>query len=309
MNAQEQIQTVLRGHGSHVVGALAMWSLRDVFVDRVALRAEFERLGLGEAVPRDPSYAACLGRACERTRKGKPGIVFDKVADLESSVVYALSDRSKDEASATVSYSQRVRISVSKSDGALLLEDPSDATLLAVAEAYQEILAYAGTDDLSACLSRAMNGRTHDPLLSAVNLRGEAGGVYFVPAERLPTLQALAAWVSSQGESEFSVWEVSGSHQHLAQAARAATAAFSTKLDALRREVEVFAAKTRSEAGSEDAQTQAQLDASIGLRRERYEQLAAQVETYADVLGAKRDELLRSIGEARDALRLAILGA
>jgi hypothetical protein len=309
MNAQEQIQTVLRGHGSHVVGALAMWSLRDVVVERSALRAEFERLGLGEAVPRDPSWSACLTRACERVRKGKPGIVFDKVAETVERTVYALSDRSKDEASATVSYQQRVRISVSKSDGALLLEDPLDATLLAVAEAYQEILTYAGTDDLSACLSRAMTGRTHDPLLSAVNLRGEAGGVYFVPAERLATLQALAAWVSSQGASEFSVWEVSGSHQHLAQAARAATAAFSTKLDSLRREVEVFAAKTRSEAGSEDAQTQAQLDASIGLRRERYEQLAAQVETYADVLGAKRNELLASIGEARDALRLAILGA
>jgi len=309
MNAQQQIQSVLRGHGQHIVGALAMWSLSGVFVERSALRSEFERLGLGEAVPRDPSYAACLGRACERTRKGKPGIVFDKVADLEGSVVYALSDRSKDAASATVSYSQRVRISVEKATGALLLEDPLDATLLAVAEAYQEILTYAGTDDLSACISRAMNGRTHDPLLSAVNLRGEAGGVYFVPAERLATLQALAAWVGSQGESDFSVWEVSGSHQHLAQAAKAATHAFSARLDALRREVEVFAAKTRSEAGSEDAQTQAQLDASIGLRRERYEQLAAQVETYADVLGAKRDELLASIGEARDALRLAILGA
>jgi hypothetical protein len=308
MTPTQEIQTVLRGHGEHIVGALAMWSLRDVFVARDQLRAAFESMGLGDAVPRDPSFSACLTRACERVRKGKPGIVFDKVAETPERSVFAVSDRTKDESSATVRYDQRVRIAVAKATGALELEDQLDGTLLAVAEAYQDILTYAGTEDLSACLSRAMHGKGTDSLLCATNLRGEAGGVYFVPAEKLATLQTLASWVGEQGESEFSVWQVTGSHQHLAQAARAAKTAFSAKLDTLRREVEVFAAKTRAEAGSEDAQTQAQLDASIGIRRERYEQLAAQVETYADVLGAKRDELIASIGQARDALRLAILG-
>ena len=79
------------------------------------------------------------------------GIVFDKVSDTAERCVYALSDRSKDEASATVSYSQRVRILVSKSDGALLLEDPSDATLLAVAEALRQ-----NPDDVSVQLSAGL---------------------------------------------------------------------------------------------------------------------------------------------------------
>lgn len=302
------VATVLRGHGQHVVGAITMWSLSGVRVPRADLRAAFETMGLGEAVPRDPSFGALLNRACQSARRGNPNIVFDKVAEDHAKVVFALSDRSKDASSARVEYAQRVRIAVNKATGSVLLEDEDDATLQRVAALYAEERDFAGTDDLSAILVNCMNGRTHDELLNAVNLRGQAGGVYFVPETKLAKLYALQSWVCGQAHSELTVWEVTGSHAHLAQAARAATHAFSAKLDTLRRDVEAFAQKVRAEATSEDANTQAQLDAGINLRREKYEQLAAQVDTYADVLGAKREELLASIAEARDALKLAILG-
>lgn len=307
-NSRENLATVIRGAGQHVVGALAMWSLSNVRIERAALRSAFEAMGLGEAVPRDPSFGAVLNRACQSAKKGNGNIVFDKVVDDHEKVVYALSDKSTHSAVAQVSYQQRVRVAVNKSTGSVLLEDEDDATLQRVAALFSEERDFAGTDDLSAVLSNCMNGRTHDVLLNAVNLRGDAGGVYFVPAEKLSTLQRLQEFVNEQGQSQFTVWEITGSHQHLAQAARAATHAFSARLDTLRREVQAFSDKVRAEAGSEDEATQAALDAGINLRREKYEQLAAQVETYADVLGAKRDELLSAIGEARAALRAAILG-
>lgn len=302
------VATVIRGHGQHVVGAIAMWSLSGVRIPRAELREAFETMGLGEAVPRDPSYGALLNRACQAARRGNPNIVFDKVAEDHAKVVFALSDRAKDTQNARVEYEQRVRIAVNKSTGTVLLEDEDDATLQRVSALYAEERDYAGTDDLSAVLVNCMNGRTHDELLNAVNLRGAAGGVYFVPEAKLQKLYQLQSFVLGRGASELTVWEVTGSHAHLAQAARAATHAFSAKLDVLKREVEAFAQKVRAEATSDDANTQAQLDAGINLRREKYEQLAAQVDTYADVLGAKREELLAGISAARDALKLAILG-
>ena len=307
MTAQD-VRSVLRGEGSHVVGAITMWSLSEVSVRWDDLRSAFEAIGLGDAVPRRPVPRALIKRACRRAALGRASLVADVVRDDAEQVIVALSSRATDETQAEARYAHETRIMVSKRDGSILLEDSEHVAASEVAALYVESLDYACGEDLATALHHALSGRTHDPMLGGVNLRGDAGGVYFVPETNLVRLQALAAFVSAQGYSSMEVWEITGSHRHLAQAARAVEGAFGVKLAKLAEDVSAFAAKVRAESSSRDAKAEKALDEAIAARRERYEELAAQVDTYADVLGAKRDALLSSISDARNALRAAILG-
>jgi hypothetical protein len=302
----QDVRSVLRGEGSHIVGAITMWSLSEVRVRWDDLRTAFEAIGLGDAVPRRPVAKALIKRACRRASLGRAALVADVVRDDVDQVIVALSSRATDETQAEARYAHQTRIMVSKRDGSILLENSEHAAAAEVSALYLDSLDYATGEDLATALHHALSGRTHDPMLAGVNLRGDAGGVYFVPETHLARLQALAGFVSEQGSSTMEVWEVTGSDKHLAQAARAVEGAFGVKLAKLREDVAAFATKLRSE--SSDPKAQEALDEAISSRRARYEELAAQVDTYADVLGAKRDGLLSSISEARDALRAAILG-
>lgn len=307
-DAVGRVATLVRGAEAHVVGAICMWSLASVRVPRAQLHSDMEQIGLGEAVARAPKPGSLLRKACNSVES--ESIVFDRVSVPGGGAVFAASDRRVREHDRRVDYQLRCRIAVT-ADGTIVREDPNDPLLERVAHQYVELRDYAHSDEVSSVLVRSMHGHRGQPLLNALNLRGAAGGVYFVPAAEMGRLRALQAWVLGQSEhSEFSVWEITGSDAHLEQAARSAVSSFRSKLKAVSDECAAFVADMRDTiARSEtDQKAEAALEGSLAVRKARYNALSAQVYSYAEILGERKQALLDEIAEAREALRAAIEG-
>lgn len=305
--------------GHQAIGALVFWSLSGVQIERAALRAEFEAIGMGAAVPRDPRHSTSLTTAIHQMCVGKPNVLARKVGKGWGIVIEdtqqveerpgEVASRLKHVHAATVyadpmELSMRRRAENAPQQKALELEwrfTPAAHQVRRVFELAQEVeqkfldaRAYLDTSDLSTILVNAMHGTTKDALLGAVSLRQTAGGLYFVHASRLGVLHQLRdALQRLAPQSDISVLTITGSADNLGAASKAARQSFQLQLADLKREVQEFRATTPLGNRSER---------NITTRADHYRQLAGRVELFRDVLGGIADELGNEIEGARGEL-------
>lgn len=279
-----------------VIGAITFWSLRGARMRRAELRAALEPLQLGMAMPKDPKPQALLRMAIEHARKVAPGTVFDRVAHNTAEIVYAVSARQTDEAAEVAQYQQRTRVRLHRASGALTLEDPADPVLQTVAQRYAELQEWITVTEVGSVLINALRGRRKDMGLCAVNLRGESGGVYFVPATNVDRLTALAAAMDVLGQQgALTVWPVPRGDRALAQAQQAAASDFGARLAEARQDLQQLLAEV--DVADEGAQGR------VLARAAAFQQLRTRVDLYAELLGDVRAELVAGIEEASAKLR------
>lgn len=291
--------------GAHGIGAIVFWALRDVRVRRADMRAAFEAVGLGAAVQRDPSPAACLSRAVQAAKIGRPTVRFERVRDDAAIATEALSLVAMDASAETASYLQVGRVSVDKTTAQIATgrdsmpymtaedEKIADRALQAASDAYHEAREWGSTTDLGHALKQAMYGRARSLLLGAVNLRGQSGGVYYVRESKLAAVEELAAWVSLHAYGELTILRLTDDGAETV--GRAARATILDRVAEVTGGLDELVEKIRT--SSED-----ELDRVLEPTLARFDLISQQVDLYADVLGATRDDLVAKANAAKAAI-------
>jgi hypothetical protein len=302
--------TDLQSHlasGTRTLGALVYWSgISDVRIPRTTFRTEFERMGLGKAVGRDPRAEACLNMAAAvaSRRQGKdvqPAKV--QLKEKGTHAVYAVLMRRDvavpGEPTARVRYLEEARVAVDRGQPSPFpivitasdvdQDDARDALIADMISEYQDILANIRTQECSEALMLAMG------LVGGLSLRP---GVYFVPAARLATVLELKEFMYTHANVELSTWAITANDANVAQSRRDARSAFLDKIRVLVDECKAFADSKGDELTTK----------SINARVARFHTLDGQAQLYADILGDQVEQLRTVIADARDAFRDSVLG-
>ncbi len=284
--------------GGDIIGAVTFWSLGGTRVKREAMRVALENVGLGFAMPKNPKPQAVLRMAVDVVRRSSnEHVVFDRVSDTSTMTTYAMSVRATDEAAELATYAHKTRVRVSKVDGKIAIEDPLDPILLRVEQAYLEITNMITTSELGLVLINALRGRRHMPGLSAVNLRGDTGGVYFVPAANVDRLDTLAKLVDEIAvEGAITVWPIPRGDRTIAQATSAIRSDFVDRIKAAKEDVatlleEIAADRTTDPEGRR-----------VMARAKSFAGIRARISVYSELLGDMRGTLDDQLGELKAAI-------
>lgn len=304
--------TDLRAHlanGTKPLGALVYWSgIHDVRIPRSTFRSEFERMGLGAAVGKDPKAEACLNMAAavasRRQGKDKQAAKI-QLKEKNSHAVYAVLMR-RDVVDPTpggetrVRYLEEARVMVDRgqpSPSPVVItatdvdqDDDRDSVIADMVAEYQDILDNIRTQECSEALMQAMS------LVCGLSLRP---GVYFVPAAKLPQVTELRTFLADYANIELSVWSIAASDANVVQSRRDARAAFLDKVQKLVTECQEFASSKGDELTAR----------SINARVKRFHDLEGQAALYGDILGDQVEQLRTVIADARTAFRDSVLGA
>jgi len=293
--------------GTRPLGALVYWSgINDVRIPRSTFRSEFERMGLGEAVGKDPKAEACLNMAAgvASRRQGKdvqPARI--QLKEKNSHAVYAVLMR-RDVAipgeDARVRYLEEARVMVDRSQHApspqivtasdVDQDDARDAVIADMVSEYNDMLGNIRTQECSEALMKAVQ------ILGGLSLRP---GVYFVPAANLAQLGELKQFMADHAGVDISTWSIATNDANLVQSRRDARAAFLDKVSTLVEECKAFASSKGDELTAR----------SINARIKRFHDLDGQAGLYADILGDQVTELRRVITDARNSFRDSVLGS
>ncbi len=300
----------LASGGHQTIGAIVFWSLSGVRIERSELRAAFEEIGMGAAVPKDPRHSASLTTAVHQAAVGKPNVLMRKVAKgwavvLESPDPEQPARLRHTHAATVVADPMELAVERRRAAQPERLAPELDWKIQAPAEAIAKVLPIAreieerfidvrkhlDTSDLSCILVNAMHGTTRDQLLAAVSLRQTSGGLYFVHASKVPALLSLRAAVERLApKCDLNVLTITGNADNLAAAGKAARQSFLAQLSDLRKEVSEFRASVPLGERTER---------SVTTRAAAYQQLAGKVELFRDVLGNVASELGEAISAAR----------
>jgi hypothetical protein len=300
-----KLEAVFQAQGQQVLGALVYWSLAGVHWEREAMRAEWNALGLGRAIGRDPRPEALLTDAVYAARAGAKDVIFRRLSRYEWALVEE--SRTAGDVLAHV-HAVTLRVVPATTPGVadrFESEDVAGATA-STAERHASTLAlaakvergfadakeFAGTSDLSNGLTTALHGTTRDALLAGISLREGTGGLYFVPAAQVDRARALAALVNRSTASSVYVLALYADEANLETAAKAAKASFTAQLNALRSELREFV-QERKDAGEEIKESH------LETRVRRLQSLQDRVGLWTEVLGGVAAELTGSIEAAK----------
>lgn len=299
------LQAVFASQGTHMVGAIVMWSLRDVHAERGELRAALEAIGLGVACPRDPKPERILAKAVEACGSGQRGILVRRLSKSTHAIIQEREtdsevlelDHTITMGLATVEgVTSAVSKSLAQAEETAGAPEPSDRALALAAKIgaeYDRIRKFANTDDMSVILTTAMLGTYRDNMLGALSLREGTGGVYFVPGSQIPTLVKLQELLHGlPGNSRMTVLSIYGDTANLAETAATARASFTAKLNELRQELGAFV-QTLKSGDKEGTESHAET------RLRRLDNLRDRVDMWGDILGDVRAELFTGIESAK----------
>lgn len=303
-NAEGQLADFFKQGGSNVIGAVVMWALSGVRVNRDDLRAALDEVGLAKAMPKDPRPERLLGKAVEASRAGAKGLLFRKLSKRNWAIV---EERENADGMLDLRHTLTIGVEEVTENAAgkdfksfrptldIVVGASVEAQALAgkVREAYWEASLYANTEDLSIVLTQAMSGTDVNAMLGAISLRQGSGGVYFVPGPQVERVRKLQRLVDDlDGGSHVTVLALYGDAGNLEEAATAARSSFTAKLNDLRGELGVFV-ETMKEGEKE------MTDAHVQTRVRRLGALQDRVEVWSGALGDVQAELQTSIEDAK----------
>jgi len=142
------------------------------------------------------------------------------------------------------------------------------------------------TAELGLVLINALRGRRHVAGLAAVNLRGDTGGVYFVPAANVARLDTLATLVDEiAGVGAITVWPIPAGDRTIAQATTAIRSDFIERIKAAKEDVGVLLEEIAADRTTdpEGRRVMARAKSFAGIR--------ARISAYSDLLGDMRETL------------------
>jgi hypothetical protein len=301
--------TDLQSHlsaGTKPLGALVYWSgLSDVRIPRSTFRAEMERIGLGEAVGRDPKAEACANMAASvavrRQRKDLPGGKIQLKEKGQHAVFAVLMRRDVAVTSGDqrIRYLEEARVAIDRGQPSptpvvitasdVDQDDARDALIADMVSEYSDILSNIRTQECSEALAASMQ------LLGGLSLRT---GVYFVPASQMPQLLELRAFIEAHTQVHLTTWTIAATDANAAQSRRDARAAFLDQVSDLIAECKSFAEAKGDELGTK----------SINARIKRFHELEGKTALYADILGDYVEDLRTTISAAKEAFTNAVLG-
>lgn len=296
----QQNQDQVLGSGK-MLGCITYWSLKGFKVRRDEFKASLKGMGLDAAYGRDMSPKACLTKALEQFSRGSNGEYGTKRVKVGGGVAllhYSVNTSGKVEAThmwtvkATGTGIEFERRAQAATDIKL---EAQNTMAKKMQDAFDDVVAYASTSDLSNVLTAAMAGTRKEPMLSACNLRGEAGGVYFVPQAKYLNFCALRTYIQSNSASVVSRFFISDQADNAAEVSTSVKNTVESELLELRQQVREFAKECAS--GTRKAGQKA-----LNARAKRYDDLAAKVDLWADMLGGCADEMRGKITEASAAL-------
>jgi hypothetical protein len=278
-----------------LIGAVTFWSLTGMRIRRDNLRSALDGLGFGFAVPKDPKAQKILRMAIEIVSRESPtSVVFDRVSDSKSEVVFAMSDRSSSSVAEVATYQHRTRLRLDKATGFVTLEDWNDPVLVAVVAKYRELLDYPTTSEIGLTLINVLRGRGTSLGLCAVNLRGESGGVYFVPEANVDRLNDLANLVDTiGGDGAITVWPIPVGDRAIAQAVTAATLDFGDRIRVVRADVaDLMGSLSSTDELDPDGRR-------VLARAKAFASISARAEVFGDLLGDLRADLEKDLAALR----------
>lgn len=292
------MESVMKGAGQRVIGAVVMWSLGGVHVRRDALRDALDDMGLGAAMGRDPGPEGVLQRAAKSVsskglivrhrRRGSYAIVEEQNLGEGQPLRHR--------------HTITVRVRCDANDvKTIVAEDESGEEPSQLARVFAErilaecddVLVHANSEDLSRVLVRAVAGAQSDVCLGGLSLRDKTGGVYWVPGPSVDRLRKLQAFVDGlKGYSRIQVLTLYGDADNLREAAETARASFTSQLNELREELQAFVASCRE--GDKGA-----TDHNIRTRVKRLQRLRDRVDLWSDALGGVQADLVQRIEDAK----------
>lgn len=297
MNARKivnEYQASTGAAGTKILGCIVYWSLRGFKEPRDDFRAAMKAMGLEAAVGRPMSAQAALTRALEVWRKGRGHVASRRLSTGDVALVcYTEEDGRLTPAHVlTVSKDGSRIVSGPHSAPASVVEDMYDGLV----QARNEVRDYASTTDLSEAMTTALQGTRKDPMLASANLRGEAGGVYFVPEAKCDQLDQLKSYIESRSQSRISRFWITTAADNAMAVQRAVQQTVTDELAELRESVLQFAQECRLRNEEPNLK-------SRNARAKRYEDLASKVDLWADMLGEVAAEMRSKIREAQEALK------
>lgn len=309
---EKNLAKFLEQGGAKVMGAVVMWALSGVKTPRAELRQAMEDIGLGKAVGKDPRPTRLLGKAVDACRSNAKGLLFRRLGRERWAIVEEVADGEQ------LGHKHSITLMVTRPDPdkdewvpeAQMAPEANcdvnyatpDAHGLAdrVIAAYEDVRLNASTEDLSKMLTAAMVGTAVTPMLGAVSLRENTGGVYFVPGASVAQVLQLKALVERLGGgSHLTALTLYGDQANLDEAAHAARASFTVKLNELKGELSTFVAEM-TEGGK------AFTSDHVGTRIKRLDALRERVDMWGGALGDVRAELEGSILEAQESVAEAM---
>lgn len=300
--SQDEVRVAM-AQGKNKIGALVYWKgITGVRIERGIFRQGFRVAGLGRAVQRDPLPEAVLHQASMVAKRRQDRDAPKAKVELKAKgthATYAILARR--DLGDQWRYIEEARVAVERSRSGQLLGgyptpsvevDPAapadaqrDALVEEMLQNYTDLCKYAGSEELSSTLTRAMGVARGVPL---------RGGVYLIPAARLDQVRLLKAFLEQNTTAALTVWDIHASDENAAEAKRGAREAFKERLDELVSEVKAFA-----DANADPEKANAK---SVNAHARHFADLDARVMLWVDVLGDHIAELRGSISQAKDSL-------
>ena len=253
---------------NEVIGALAFWDCRELVIKRSEFRSALEEIDLGFAMPKDPKPAAML-RAAMDSLPIELREAFD-VATVGDSLVC---------------YSKHGRITMNRSTGELS-STSNHPTHAAALDHYVRTADRLTVSEAGTILTHAIRGRAHDIGLAGVNVRGESGGVYFVPRANLERLRLLAsATCVGFGPPRLSVWGVYEGQQERRLAFAIVNQDLRNRLAHVMKSISQILEVEATERGSRGIQARWAIIRDLGSR------IAVYRDVFGDDLGVSPDDV------------------
>lgn len=279
------------GNGN-LVGGLVLWSneVGRGGIDRDLLEQRMKDAGL--VAPRRPSASACLTRAVEGCRAGRPHV---RDRRREEGVAYIVSD-GQTAARQQLNPEHCFTVGVDRASGRPSFidypnsKDPAEIADLkaALVAGFERAMTRASATDL-----RAIVSRTIYRAMRGVSVVGSGTQTVFVPQQHVAAARALGGVVVELAPaSAFLVIDLDGTPSNVTAIRGAAKASVFAELDQLRAEVADLASKADGEIDARVMQT----------RFERLRDVADKVETWKGVLGETAAELERGVLQATRAV-------
>lgn len=291
METVTDIKRTLATGGDQLLGALCMWTLGGLCIPRMVFGEAMEALGL--AVPRTPRPITIARAAVVAAQTGRrQSVLVRQIVAEEDRVIWGVVYEQKDRAKVELSHRQATRIALFPATGALEIEDADDEISRAVKAEYERRRDHVLTADVTAVVVDALVGA-----MRGLRLAGR-GGAYFVRAEHLPTLRRLGAYLESQGEEcLFTILEIAGTGENVAQAGRRAHVELAQRVREVVAEAREFAATLRAKDSVATVPERV-----IETRLRRFREIEQAGALYADLLGDLRGSLVAQLAEAREAV-------
>ena len=272
---------VAEAGGNHL-GTLLWWSLNGNRIEHDQLEGLAKQYGLHErylpnAIKPTQAFRRAWRHAATKLTEGQ---MLRPIAETTDEVVIGLVREIADETTKDLEYDVLNRVTFDKNAAAISSDRPSIVTE-SIATLYRHHLAHT-TADIRSVLTAFLGE-------SGVSLR-DSGGVYFVPADRQRTLDALCAVVEAVGHNSAFRLPIVDTPEGKSTLRAVAQRTLDEELRQLREQLERF----------DDDKVR---DSTLERKLETFGDLRSRVDLFARVLSFKADDLRNKIGVTQAALR------